>query len=245
MIRTVDPREAYDKDNLVNAMEDIGSLESVLKATSQEPWDPEAAKKLGALTRDDPRFYAGLNPRHVANDTNEVLDENLERIRKYAKRHFSSLFDELSGKALLALAQSLPLEETGDENLDNIAKAILEIKKVQEAGKSRDGIRAYVASRMKDAPKWMKTAYEEFSSGDFAYIEKTFEAYVETAQVDYAKAIQTEGGRIRKDKLYDLVSESYEKVKANKGENSKEAKLYEEMVARLVGNGSQIEQLEI
>jgi len=233
-IRTVNPADAYNQPGFASAMEDFGKLEEILQGISSPEgnWNPILRKDLGNLLKGDPKFYESLTPDTVINDASEVYKTHSDNIAKYSANKFNFLLGKLDEKALLLLVRSLPLVKTGKEDLDKIVDAVSEQRKIGEAAQE-GSIEAYVQEKLKNAEEWRQRAYFGYSALNQEYNRRTFQAYARVAEVELANAIKNKDGKVDKKKLYDLIAESYGKITADKGVDSKEAKAYQLSVAKI------------
>lgn len=230
VVRTVEPREAYNKEKFVNAMTDLNNLESLLINASKPEgnWNPNIRKGLGNILRDDQGFYAGFTPDNVLNDNQEAISQYTDEMDQYVKNTWKTIFNKLEAEDFLNLASSLPLPDSvRDNELDEIINAIKESKIIEFAeSRGSEGKTAYIISKLQDAEQWRQEAYFGYSSYVQDYNERTFNAYKREAQIKLKNAITKKDGSLNKTKLSNLIEKSYSSMVTDKGEDSDEAKAY-------------------
>jgi len=241
-ITLVDQKKKYDEDRFKSAMQDFSELEKIVAFAPQDNWNPTLRKNLGSLARDDQTHYAGMTPDQFRNDAEEAYTDSEDNVRAYAKRHFYLLLDKLDTEQLLSLVSALPLAETGKEDLDRIAKAVIEKRKIEGAARENK-LEGYVQERLRDAEPWRQRAYFKYSIVNVDYNKRTFQAYAGEAEIELMKAISNGNGELDKGKLHNLLRESYAKIVADKGEDSNEAKDYQLKVGREVTGVKDYKQL--
>ena len=231
-MRTVNPGDAYDKDNFVNAMGDLEGLEGLLSMASREEglWNPNVRKSLGDLIRDDKKFYAGLTPDQVQNDAREALLDHSEKIAEYCKGKLTDLLGKVKTENLPDLLYSLSLAKTEDP--DEIVDAINEKKAIEKAIRERT-TDEYVDEKLKQAADWRKEAYSKYSAYNQDYTQRTFNAYARDAEYQFMKVMMNEEGKIDRGKLVNFVKENYNKIVAKTKFDSKEANAFRLMVAKV------------
>lgn len=235
-MRSIGPRSAYNRNNFVNAMEDLSKLEylaQTLNSGSGHDWDPELRRDLGNLLRDNQIFYAGLTPDNVKNDSGEAYFDYQNRINEYSKDKLEILLDKVSAIGSLSLVLSLPLVETGNKDYDKIKK-IIDRKREIDFAEKQGRIEDYVNNKLKKASDWRKEAYFKYSMGDPSYITRTFNAYKIDNEMDFNRAIRRESGQIYRKKLLDLIKANYNKIVGDEEnrEDSDKAKLYRSVIAK-------------
>ena len=234
-IRTVNPQDAYSKGNFVNAMEDLGTLEAILQGVSQPAgnWNPNFRKKLGDLSRDDERFYAGITPDQVMNDNSETIRQYRDTMVEYAKGKWNVLLGKLQAEDLPGLIYRLPLVKTGNKDLDEIVDAVNDRKEAEEAERQGNA-KGYVENKLRGAADWRTRAYFSYSAYNEQYTQNTFNSYKTVAEIKLQKALQDKNGKIDRAKALRLVRESYDKIVADKGIDSDEAKEFRYTTAKAV-----------
>lgn len=241
-MKTVNPRDAYDRRRFVDAMKDLSDL-GVISHNLNTPegnWDPKFRKDLEILL-DDPNIpedeqisYAGMAPDSVIKDANKAHSQYDKQMQNYAITNFSTLLGKLSGETLLQLVASvLPVAETGKKNLDRVVKAIQEKRKIAKISKE-GGIEQYVAEKLANASEWRKQAYFGYSIGNPDYIQRTFKAYAQSTEADLIKEIFEEDRKtIKSEKLRRILKENYAQLIAKDTEDSdKVAEAYLSAIAQ-------------
>lgn len=242
-IKTVDPNRAYDKNSFVSAMEDYGKLETIVREVenpnSNGKWEPEVRKTLGDLYQDTPAFYAGLGADQVIEDSRAAIKTPQKNLLAYTIKNWDILlgkadFDE---KALLALIQRiLPLVKTGNSSLDKIIDAVSELRKineVEETAKQDPGIIAdYVRGKISESKDKNRRESYAYSQLDLEYNRRCFVAYANAINARFESSVRNSKGKVDKARLLGLFKESYKRILADKGKDSKEAKAYQMIVAK-------------
>jgi hypothetical protein len=232
-IRTLNPGDAYARQDFVNAMEDLTNLGGISQtaSTADGNWNPDLRKGLGKLLQNNQTFYSGVEPDSVINDAQTSYSQYEGEMVDYVITNFSTLLGKSTkDQGLMALATSLPLKETGNRSMDKTIKVINEKKKIAKI-MQEGGIEGYVMDKMRNAEPWRQEAFFGYSVGNQGYMEKTFQAYAQSAEMDFRNALFVDGN-LNKGKIRNIVKENYNMIVADKGANSKEAKAFQMAVAQ-------------
>lgn len=234
-IKTVNPGDAYDRQRFVDAMKDFSDLEGISHNlnTPEGNWHPDLRKDLGTLLRDNQTFYSGMAPDSVINDSNEAHEQYEKDMQNYAITNFSTLLGKVRGETLAQLVTLiLPVAETGKKGLDKTIKAINEKRKIEKMSKE-GGIESYVMEKLAKASDWRKEAFFGYSVGNPDYIQRTFQAYAQSAEQDFRNEVLDNQGNIKTKVLREIIKENYAQLIAKDTEKSdKIAKGYLSAIAQ-------------
>lgn len=212
-MKSINPREAYDQSKFVGAMEDLSDLGGIAQNISapEGNWHPDLRKNLGILLRNNQAFYSGMSPDSVMDDLNEAHKQHEKEMQNYAIINFSTLLGKVSGKKLLQLVGSLPLSKTKRKNLDEVINTINEKREIERISKE-GGMEEYVMGKLAKASDWRKQAYFGYSIGNGNYAERTFQAYAQSAEQDFARQLLDKKGNIKPEAevvLREIIKENY------------------------------------
>ena len=220
VIKTINPRDAYNKDRFVDAMKGLDKLEYLLQGISRPEgnWNPDLRKNLGDLILTDirnrevrERFFAGVAPDNVIGEAEKAYSENQDRIIDYSKNKWENLLDKVSNEQLVSLVSMLPLVKTENRDYDKL-KGIVDEKRKTGRAEQEGGIEAYVNDKLSRAPDWRKQAYYGYSMGDPSYTMRTFNAYKSDAEISFIKAIRKKNGELDRAKLLGLIRINYNQL---------------------------------
>ena len=209
-INTINFLDVYNKDKFVKAMKDLSTLENIVRniSTPEGQFNPDLRKDAGILLKNDPTFYTEMSPDVVTSDVEQRYEEYEKETQNYTINNFNNLLGKVKGKTLLQFVTSLPLAKTGKKHLDKTINAINEKLRMAKIAKE-GGVQEYVMEKLSKAAPSRKDNFFEYLVGSTGYIEKTFQAYAQEAEINFNKAISDGQGNVKSDVLKSIVKENY------------------------------------
>jgi hypothetical protein len=222
-LKDINPAESYNRDSFVGVMGDFSDLRGYRDILKEDGEEPETRKSLGSLLNDNSTHYSGISAADVKNDANEAYSQlerklggsaevaedraSVTKRKGYVETNLEEFLNKAKAEELMAVINSVNLHYTGDNAIDEVIRLVNESRKISEAKKSGN-ISAYVAERMKTAPEWRQRAFSSYSSGNHAYVAKSFETFaIETAR-ELSRLVANENGELNKAKLVAVIKAS-------------------------------------
>tara|TARA_Y100000034_G_scaffold127241_1_gene179746 strand:+ start:50 stop:829 length:780 start_codon:yes stop_codon:yes gene_type:complete len=233
VMRTVNRNDAFNKKDFVNAMKDLSDLEHIAQniGTPEGQFDPSLRQDSGVLLKNDPTFYTELTPDVVISDVQDEHKGYQKGIQNYTITHFNNLLGKVKGKSLLQFVTSLPIVKTGKRNIDKVIDAINEKKRMAKIAKE-GGVQEYVMEKLSKASKSRRDNFFNYLVGSQGYVEKTFQAYAQEAEINFNKAVLNSEGNVKADVLRSVMKKSYnEFVDKNTESDDKVAEVYLSAIA--------------
>ena len=209
-MNTINFLDSFNKDRFVKAMKDMSTLENIARniGAPEGQFDPSLRQDAGTLLQDNPGFYAEMSPDVVTSDIEQRYGEYDKQVKNYTINNFNTLLGKVKGKSLLQIVTSLPIAKTGKKHLDKAINAINEKLKIAKIAKE-GGIQEYIMEKLSKASKSRRDNFFNYLVGSNGYVEKTFQAYAQEAEVNFNKAISDVQGNVKTEVLRNIMKANY------------------------------------